>query len=149
MKINNDSYLTFFHSSGHFNMNIIYSYYMGAYLFQSTPPFAITHMSQEPIVHKTMYNETFGWAYGNLDYVVFPMGVVFDEQVINISYGKNDRDGWILTLDREAFLASLLPVHTQVVGDSKWNQDKTKFEPRSFTHTSSSSSSHKRMRYKH
>jgi predicted GH43/DUF377 family glycosyl hydrolase len=46
------------------------------------PPFAITHISPEPIVHPTMVNETLGWAYKVVDYIVFPMGFTVDDRYV-------------------------------------------------------------------
>jgi hypothetical protein len=111
------------------------------------PPFAITHMSPEPIVHPTMVNETLGWAYKVVDYIVFPMGFTVDDRCvhflilmctgslvsavpfytaharfIHLSYGKNDKSPWCLKLDREGLIASLKPVRTNVLGSSVYNE---------------------------
>lgn len=73
-------------------------------------------------MHQSFINESLGWAYKVIDYIVFPMGFVLDEQFIHLSYGKNDRDGWILKLNRSAFLASLRPVQSKVIGESEWDR---------------------------
>jgi hypothetical protein len=116
------------------------------------PPFAITHISPEPIVHPTMVNETLGWAYKVVDYIVFPMGFTVDDRYIvlfallcaeyaqtnysrarvpscishdrfiHLSYGKNDKSPWCLKLDREGLIASLKPVRTNVLGSSVYNE---------------------------
>lgn len=54
-------YLTFFHSSGRVLSANIQTYFAGAYLFDPSPPFAITHVTRAPIVSNAMYNESFGW----------------------------------------------------------------------------------------
>lgn len=87
------------------------------------PPFAITHMSAEPIVSHSFINESFGWAYKSVDYIVFPMGFLFDDNCIYVSYGKNDRDGWILKLNRSEFVRSLKPVKSKVLGMSDWDKE--------------------------
>ena len=86
------------------------------------PPFAITHVSPEPIFHQTFINESYGWAYKVIDYIVFPMGFIFDDDFIYVSYGKNDKDGWILKLNRTGFFNSLRPVKSKVIGRSDWDR---------------------------
>ncbi len=63
-------------------------------------------------------NETLGWAYKSVDYIQFPMGVVLDESYIYVSYGRNDRDGWIVKLNRTAFIADMKPVRHNVIAVS-------------------------------
>ena len=48
-----------------------------------------------------MVNETLGWSYRTLDYIIFPMSFFFKNDSIFLSYGKNDKSGWILELDRK------------------------------------------------
>ena len=63
----------------------------------SDPPFNITHMSPEPIIHPTMVNESLGWAYKVVDYIMFPMSFeLSSNSTIILSYGKNDRNGWLI-----------------------------------------------------
>mmetsp|Transcript_30287 Transcript_30287/g.41672 ORF Transcript_30287/g.41672 Transcript_30287/m.41672 type:complete len:382 (+) Transcript_30287:32-1177(+) len=115
-----DFYLSFFHSSGHLSHKHIGTYVMGAYTFERNPPFAITRMSAEPIFHESFINETYGWAYKGVDFIVFPMGFTFDDDFIYVSYGKNDRDGWILKLNRSGLMESLKPVQSKILGVSDW-----------------------------
>lgn len=68
-----------------------------------------------------MVNETLGWAYKVVDYIVFPMGFTIDDGFIYVSYGKNDKTPWCLKLDRGGLLASLKPVRTKVLGASRYN----------------------------
>lgn len=86
------------------------------------PPFAITHMSPEPLIHPSMVNETLGWAYKVVDYIVFPMGFVFDDQYLYLSYGKNDKSSWVLKFEKEGLLASLRPVKSRVLGTSVYDK---------------------------
>ena len=116
-------YISFFHSSGVFHQKWTISYYMGAYLFESRPPFGITHMSVNPIVHANMINESLGWAYKVVDVIVFPCGIILDDDFIHVSYGHNDRDGWILKLKRDIFINSLERVESELVGDSQWDHN--------------------------
>lgn len=85
------------------------------------PPFAITHISPEPLIHPSMVNETLGWAYKVVDYIVFPMGFTFDDRFLYLSYGKNDKTPWILKLEKEGLIASLKPVKTKIIGKSEYN----------------------------
>lgn len=120
-----DEYMVFFHSSGSFNGKGIISYFMGAYTFQREPPFAITKISPEPIVAKAFINESIsGWAYRKTDYVIFAMGFIDDpaNNSIFVSYGKNDRESWVLHLNRSSFLSSLKPVRSILFGDSQWEK---------------------------
>ena len=122
-----NKYLAFFHSSGRFQSKYIISYYMGAYLFEARPPFRITHISYEPIVAKTFINESLGgWASRWRDYVIFPMGFVFNDAHIWVSYGRNDREGWIVKLNRTGLIASLQPVNSIVLGQSEWEDESSR-----------------------
>ncbi len=85
------------------------------------PPFAISHVSPEPIMEQSFVNATLGWAYKIVDFIVFPMGFAFDETTITVSYGKNDKDSWLLSLNRAGLLSSLVPVKTTVTGTSKYD----------------------------
>lgn len=111
-----NSYLAFFHSSK--DLTTVQSkgkhvnhYFMGAYTFASTPPFEITAVSPEPIVHKSFY----AWP----DYptwkpllVVYPGGYVSDEKFIWVAYGRQDHEIWIAKLDKKGLMKSLVPVST-------------------------------------
>ena len=92
--------------------------------YHRDPPFAITHISPEPLIHESFINETFGgWAYKAVDYVIFPMGYTFDDRFIYVSYGRNDKDSWIAKFDRIELLASLKPVTADVLGTSEFDSD--------------------------
>ena len=97
---------------------------MGAYLFEATPPFHITHITKEPIVANSFY-DTFGWTFpSKIDYIIYPIGVLLDKQYIYVSYGKNDKDEWILKLNKTAFIDSIPKVDSTVLGDSIWISNK-------------------------
>ncbi len=124
--INDHSYLTFFHSSSHIAHKDVVTYVMGAYLFERNPPFAITHMSAEPIMHETFMDwklgVTRGWPKVKVDFVTFPVGFIFDSKHIYVSYGRNDAESCILTLNRKGLLDSLKPVRTKVIGVSQFDE---------------------------
>ena len=140
------AYLTFFHSKAMVHAHKINTYFMGAYLFASTPPFAITHISSEPIVAPPFYNAKYaGWSYRRCDFIVYPMSFEFipgpgasararsipditggnstrasvnsnsnsnQHTHILLSYGRQDREGWMLELQLEQLLASMQPVNS-------------------------------------
>jgi len=122
---NGSNYLTFFHSSlqpiepqasSVSFTNMLKTYFMGAYLFSSSPPFAIQATSVEPIIHHTMY--TGPWSdlplsYYHMDYIVFPMSFFLDQEkdAVYLLYGRQDIEGWVAKLSLSGLLASLKPVH--------------------------------------
>lgn len=111
-------YFALFHSSCRCSMKVIVTYFMGGYLFNVEPPFAITHMSIEPIIPPKIYNVTNGWAYKSVDYVVFPGGLYVKDDVAYVSLGRNDNHGWVMTMNVSAFIATLIPVQTKVLKDT-------------------------------
>ena len=91
-------------------------------IYDRKPPFAITYITKEPIMTNLFVNESLGWSYRTIDYIQFPMGVVMDTDHIFVSYGRNDRDGWVVQLNRTAFLTDLKPVRTNVIAVSEVDQ---------------------------
>ena len=112
-----DVYLAFFHSSRR-GAKTKRTYFMGAYTFSSAPPFQILSISQEPIVAKQFYQGKF--SSPTFDYVVFPTSFLYDQYRVYLYVGKQDTETWMMVLNRSALLASLVPVHNLVVGNSKW-----------------------------
>lgn len=107
-------YLSFFHSSKVISSvqsegKPITHYFMGAYTFSSQPPFKINKISPEPIVGRNFYNGKAHQTWKPLR-VVFPMGFVFDEKYIWVTYGRQDYEVWVVKLDKQGLLKSLVPV---------------------------------------
>lgn len=107
-------YLTFFHSSklmrsSHSEGKLMPHYFMGAYTFESHPPFAIRKISPTFIVGEHFYEGPAHNTWKPLR-VVFPAGYIFDDKYIWISYGRQDFESWLVKLDRKKFLNSLKPV---------------------------------------
>ncbi len=107
-------YLSFFHSakdmrSAHSPKDKISHYFIGAYTFAAHPPFNITQMSPEPIVGKDFYHGNTYKTWKPLR-VVFPGGYISDQKNIWIAYGKQDHEIWIVKLDKQGLLNSLVPV---------------------------------------
>lgn len=107
-------YLAFFHSS--LDLTTVHSagkkiphYVMGAYLFDSQPPFAIQKISPEPIVGKGFYSGPPYPTWKPLR-VVFPGGFIADEEHVWVVYGKQDFETWVVKIDKKGLLDSLVTV---------------------------------------
>jgi len=97
-----DLYFNFFHSSLPWKRGKR-RYFMGAYTFESTPPFRIVQVIQDPILTGSEFD------INNLDspLVVFPCGAVFQSDNWLVTFGINDeRCGWIRL--PHSYIASLL-----------------------------------------
>lgn len=110
-------HLTFFHSQLLDSKTSMLTYYMGAYLFQSRPPFAMTHITPDIIACKQCYDEEFGVAYKALDFILFPMGFVVREhgEVLFVSVGRNDNSAYILKINKTALVNYMVGVETKVL----------------------------------
>ncbi len=118
LPINQESYLSFFHSSipmttVHSKGKNISHYFIGAYLFSRIPPFTITHVSQTPIIGKNFYHGEMYKPYWKEICAVFPCGFIQDDQYIWIVYGRQDHEAWVAKLDKEQFLNSLVSVEKE------------------------------------
>lgn len=106
-----DTYLAFFHSSCKVNTlqtgdYEAWHYFMGAYLFNGQPPFAITKVSPQPIIGKGLYDNPLLYKR-----VIYPGGYIMDDHNIWIAYGREDCECWILKLNKKGLLDSLIPVN--------------------------------------
>lgn len=113
LPINDNYYLSFFHSSTvlatvQSGMKSMTHYFMGAYLFDNKPPFLIQKISPDPIISKNFYNGEDYQTWKPLR-VIFPCGFVFDEKYIWVSYGRQDHEAWIVKMDKRELLKSLIP----------------------------------------
>ncbi len=111
--VENGQYLAFFHSS--IEMRTLHSegekmthYFMGAYTFDLDPPFAITSMSPEPIVSKNFYTGISYKPYFKPIRCVFPCGFLSDDNFIWVAYGRDDHECWVIKLDKQGLLSSLI-----------------------------------------
>ena len=109
-------YLAFFHCSKGMATQqsegkMMTHYFMGAYTYSASPPFALTRVSPKPIIGKNFYNGPMHNTWKPLR-VVFPCGFVFDQKHIWIVYGRQDHETWVVKLDRNAFFKSLVPVQS-------------------------------------
>lgn len=106
-------YLGFFHSS--MEMASIQSgctparhYFMGAYLFSKNPPFQVTHISRKPITAAGFYSGASYEHYWKPVCVIFPCGIIVDENDVWVSYGRQDHECWVMKIDRKKLFRSLV-----------------------------------------
>jgi predicted GH43/DUF377 family glycosyl hydrolase len=102
-----DQYISFFHGSKRVDLGSGKRryYMMGAYTFDKEPPFAIRSLTRDPI----MIPEPDAGPIGQTR-VVFPAGLVDDGDHYVVSYGREDKTMFMLTLDKAQVLAVLEPV---------------------------------------
>jgi len=78
---------------------------MGAYTFSATPPFGLKKISPEPIMHPEFYT------YSHFSKrVIYPGGFVVEGEKLYLSYGKDDCEVWIATIDVAELKKSLVNV---------------------------------------
>lgn len=89
----NGEYWSFFHSSTNWRTQApTRQYHMGAYAFESRPPFRITRMTNHPILSGSAYNR---WVQTK-PLVVFPNGALLKDGVWFVTGGSNDIESfWI------------------------------------------------------
>jgi hypothetical protein len=112
IKINDHSYLTFFHSSRHPPKTgyVLKTYVMGAYIFSSKPPFEIQAITTEPITHRSMYQGKWSdlpESYYLMDYIIFPTSFIIRNDLIYLTYGRQDTEGWVATLSLSKLLLNM------------------------------------------
>lgn len=111
-----DEYLAFFHScitlrTAQSGGKPMWHYVMGAYTFESSPPFAAKKISHVPIVDDTFYSGPLHNTWKPLR-VIFPVGYIFDEKYIWLSYGRQDHEAWIAKISIKKLKNSLRSVNT-------------------------------------
>ena len=88
------------------------TYYMGFYMFESAEPFKLSHISDAPlVVSPPMYRGPPG-KYTR--YVVFPTGMRVSVNTIDVVFGVNDREVWMITLRKQKLLETLRSVNGTV-----------------------------------
>ena len=113
--LDGEHYLAFFHSSKpmvtvHSHGQEILHYVMGAYTFSREYPFAITSISNQPIIGKQFYNGFDYKPYWAPVRVVFPCGFIVEKEYIWVAYGRQDHEIWIAQIDKSKLYESLIPV---------------------------------------
>lgn len=113
LRINDDEYLAFFHSSFRDEKGCFY-YVMGAYTFEAFPPFRIHAISTHPLLFKGAFTTpSLNTAHPSTR-CLFPCGLtrkkVDGRDTFYLSIGENDSCIKVLQLDKDALLASLQPI---------------------------------------
>ena len=106
-----DEYLAFFHSNVNMNQHRVMTYVVGAYTFSAHPPFRLLRMSPEPIMP---IEWTTDFTYKRTDIVIFPVSFLVDETYVNLTYGKDEKTGNVVVLNRKALMKGLRPVTSKV-----------------------------------
>lgn len=121
-------YLAIFHSLK--KMTTVHStpkemphYFMGAYTFSAEPPFNITKVSQSPIIGENFYHGPKYSPYWGSVRVVFPCGILIDENYVWVSYGRQDHECWIVKMDKKKLMESLVPVPPLEIIDGGWKPE--------------------------
>lgn len=95
-----NEYWTFFHSSVQWRDDGKRWYVMGAYAFQSTPPFQITKITMRPLLCGSRFDH---WAEGK-PLVVFPCGALMREGKWLVTGGLNDLDSFFIEIPHTELL---------------------------------------------
>jgi predicted GH43/DUF377 family glycosyl hydrolase len=107
-------YLAFFHSSFKDKQNLIW-YVMGAYTFESRPPFRITSISRQPILFDGIYTTAYQNTAPIEKRVIFPAGFVVEDkngkEIIHLSCGENDSGIKIVTLNKDELFRNMRRIH--------------------------------------
>lgn len=102
-----DQYISFFHGTrdADFGIGKQRYYMMGAYTFDTKPPFNITSLTQDPFDIPEPDARPLGSSR-----VVYPQGFVEDGNNFVISYGRNDASIFLLTLSKQGVFDRLKPM---------------------------------------
>ncbi len=82
-----NEFISFFHSSKRYrylNNDWRQIYVMGAYTFSNKAPFAVTRYTPEAMDSKGFYDQSNHWK------IIFPTGLVLDDDYAYVSMGRND-----------------------------------------------------------
>lgn len=98
--------LSFFHTQLSF-VKQWRTYFMGAITYCPHHPFQIHTMSPVPIVMKSLYDGP--WANKFCNYVIFPMGIVLDDdnRHVWLSLGYQDRHGYTVKMSIDGLFESM------------------------------------------
>ena len=111
-------YLSFFHVSARFtNNSVLKTYVMGAHTFDAEPPFALRHVSPEPIVAENFF--VGAYAYRRLNYQIYPSQFLVRDDKVILSMHRNDRESWVVEMNMRGLMDSLQPVDTEECSSEK------------------------------
>ena len=90
IRYNETAYLGLFHSKFYHEIEGYMWYVFGAYLFDATPPFHILALSESPLILKRDWYEKFEYAFDNVQYIVYPMGIIREIGEGDFALGDSD-----------------------------------------------------------
>lgn len=110
-----DEYISFFHSSILVRLkgNNVKQYYMGCYAFESKPPFKVTRMSKEPIIAGELVSNSIP-RLNNGIFVVFPSGVIRNEDSYDVSFGYNDLECRVVNVTDKFLHENMVALNEEV-----------------------------------
>ena len=114
--------LSFFHSRNKLPGSKMETYWMGAMTMSASPPFKILKISKTPMLLDSWYQGP--WCgFRHIDYIVYPMGFFVGpsddgddssgsggSDVITLSLGRNDNEGYVVKIDLTVLMSSLRPI---------------------------------------
>lgn len=104
-------YLTFFHSSFRAKDKLIYV--MGAYTFESKPPFNIKKFSRFPIIFKNCYSAPLKNTADQNKRVIFPTGLIRMNDKLYLFCGENDCAIRVLEIDTQSLQAIMADINLE------------------------------------
>ena len=79
--------------------------------YLATPPFELVAMSPVPIVSNFLYDGAWDPLKNRkIDFCIFPMSISLENDIILVSFGRNDHEGWIANINIHSLLDSLDPI---------------------------------------
>jgi predicted GH43/DUF377 family glycosyl hydrolase len=105
-----DYYLSFFHSSTPLKSEKHGRiYFIGAYIFENKPPFRPISYTPEPLVMGEYFDMSVKRP-ANTVFVVFPCGAIFDGENWKVSFGYQDYENRIFTINNKELLNLMVKI---------------------------------------
>lgn len=112
ISLSNNTYLAFYHIRTRLPWANMNSYLYGAYVF-SVEPYVMLRFSPTPIMEPRELFEG-KWASRYIDYCIYPMFIsLLEHNTLHISFGYQDRFGYIATMNLTRILESLVPIRKE------------------------------------
>ena len=104
------TYISFYHIRTRLPWSSMGSYVYGAYTFTLNEPAGLVKISPTPIMEpRELFHKS--WASRFIDYCVYPMHIFLENAVVlHISFGYQDRWGFVGTMNLTRLLDTLVPV---------------------------------------
>eukprot|EP01038_Epipyxis_sp_PR26KG_P011749 gene11749-15721_t len=110
--VNNTYYLAFFHSIHTLPLFNTKTYYIGAYTFSAEPPFSMLSISPFPVYDPFIYSGKWINVRNTVaNYVPYPTGIILKDDILTLSFGKNDESGFVGRIKLGKLLKNMVPVN--------------------------------------